>query len=65
MKTKDQPEQKVTPDMLFVTIVAVIGCLVSVVGAAVWNLWGLAFGVLFMWVAFKCRKRYKRKHGKS
>jgi hypothetical protein len=65
METKDKPEQKVTPDMLFVIVVAVIGCLVSVVSAAVWNWWSGAFGVLFMWVAFKCREIYKRKHGKS
>jgi hypothetical protein len=64
MKTKDQPEQKVTPDTLFVIVIAVIGCLVSVGGAAIWNRWGVTFGVLFMWVAFKCREIYKRKHDK-
>ena len=65
MKAKDQPEQKVTPDTLFVIVVAVIGCLVSVISAAIWSWWSGVFGVLFMWVAFKCREIYKRRHDKS
>jgi hypothetical protein len=65
MSTGNQPEQKVTPDILFIIAVAVIGCLVSVFGAAAGNWWIIGSGVLFMWIAFKCREIYKRKHGKS
>jgi hypothetical protein len=43
----------------------VIGCLVSVISAAIWSWWSGVFGVLFMWVAFKCREIYKRRHDKS
>lgn len=65
MNADKQPGQKVTPEMIFVIVVAVIGCLVSVFGAAFGNWWVVASGVLFMWVAFKCRKIYKRKHDKN
>jgi len=65
MSTKDKPEQKVTPDILFIIVIAVIGCLTSAFGAAIENWWMVASGVLFMWIAFTCRKIYKRKHDKS
>ena len=54
-----------TGEMMFVIVIAVLGCLVAVFGAATGDPWILVTGFFIMPIAFQCQKIYKRKRSSS
>jgi hypothetical protein len=63
MSDDKQPNQKVTGDMMFVIIVVMLECFVTVFGVATEDLWILVPGLLISPIAFRLRRIYRRKRG--